>query len=214
MQIAQFVRIRNVSIVVTIVCAFIIFACHRIDTNSNDVNALRNYMEYSRSCVEGGDSSSFAPESCSVILRDDSIFKSNPDHVKTTSYNTVEELEEFVDGWSYADTHYVNPYVKAYIKQSLWEYADWCINEESDDYWHMKYVASQKTGVYSYTRQITYKWYKLIYEKSPFIVMASLFTFVFVNVLCIIYGLNGSTGKVTPIKKMPRWTNDCSDGKE
>lgn len=200
MQIEEFTRVRNVSIAVTITCALIILLCHAMDTNANDVGALRDYIAYAEDAMSGEDIPEGLPESCSMLLRNDSIYKSNPDRVRDVLFDTVGEMEEFVDGWTFADTHKINPYINAYIKQSLWEYADWCINEESDDYWHMKYIASQKTGGYSYARQIKYKWYKVGYENAPFIVMLSLFTFVFINVLCIIYGLKGTSRKPSASK--------------
>ncbi len=193
MQIEQFTRIRDISIVLTITTVLVIMLCHGMDTNTNDVNALHDYIHYSRQCVDTEYEVDDNTESCSVLLRNDSIYKSDPDHIPAMSMKTVEEQEAFVNGWTYADTHKINPYINAYIKQSLWEYADWCVDEESADYWHMKYIASQKTGGYSYARQIKYKWYKLAYENSPFIVMISAFLFVFVNILCILYGLSGTS---------------------
>lgn len=211
MQIKQFTRIRNMSIIITVICTSIICMCYSMDTGFNEVFAICSYMNYSRTCVEGGTVENFKT-SCSTLLRDDSIYKADPDKIRSKTFNTVEEMEKFVDGWDCDEK--INPYVDAYIKQSLWEYADWCINIESSDYWHMKYVASQKTGAYSYARQIKYKWYKLAYENSPFVFMISLFVFVFSNVLCILYGLSGAFGKRKPVKKIPKWRNDCADGEE
>lgn len=215
MQIEQFTKIRKKSIIITILCAFVILMCHYVDTETTNVNAILDYMRYSRECVKDGDDMEFYLfESCSILLRNDSIFKSDPDHISSKSFDSVEEMEEFVNGWGYDNTHNVNPYISAYVKQSLWEYADWCINEESPDYWHMKYVASQKTGGYSYARQIKYRWYKIAYEKAPFIVVLSFFIFVFVNVLYIVYGLSATDTKGSPVKRMPRWHNDCADREE
>lgn len=213
MQIEQFTKVRNVSIAVTITCALVVLLCYAMDTNANDVHALQGYIYYANQCIENEDIGGQLPESCSMLLRNDLLYKSSPDHMQKTFFTTVKEMEEFVDGYEYVTSVRINPYINAYIKQSLWEYADWCIDEESSDYWHMKYIASQKTGGYSYARQIKYRWYKLGYENAPFIVILSVFIFIFINVLCALYGLNGTIGKPKVVKKIPKWNNDYSDGK-
>lgn len=212
MQIKDIIRIRNITILITLTCAAIVANLYLMDTNSDNVNALVDYIMYSNQCVQLEEDIAInnLPESCSMLLRNDSLYKSSPDHLQAKSFSTVEEMTEFVDGWIYGDTVKVNPYINAYIKQSLWEYADWCINEESEEYWHMKYIASQMTGGYSYARQIKYKWYKLCYNNTPFAVIVLVFVFVFVNVLCIMYCLNGSKRISKTVKKMPRWENEYS----
>lgn len=207
MQVEKYVRLRNMSIAVTLFCVFVILQCYMFDTGNISVEALKDYISYSSQCVKYGDSLKILPDSCSVLLRDDSRYKSNPEHEPILSFDTVEQMEEFVAGWTYGDSRRINPYINAYIKQSLWEYADWCINEESDDYWHMKYVASQMTGGYSYARQIKYKWYKLLYENSPFIFIVSTFTVIFVNVFCFMYMFKGATEK----KRINGYVHSCVD---
>lgn len=214
MQIKQFTRIRNMSIVITITCALIVMICYKVDTNRKDIAAICGYIYYANQCIVGDDTIGDLPDSCNMLLHNDSVYKSIPEHEVAIKFETVEEMEAFVDGYDYSELGKINPYINAYIKQSLWEYADWCIDEDSQDYWHMKYVASQKTGGYSYARQIKYKWYKLLYEKVPFIVIISALVFVFVNVLCILYGLSGVSSKRTTVKEMPKWHNDCADGEE
>lgn len=214
MQIRQFTRIRNMSMAVTIICAFIIFASFFMDTNREDVGALRSYMAYSRLTVLGGESDIPTSESSSTLMREDARYKADPNHEARIQFDTVDSMQSFVDEWEAANMYQVSPYVNAYIKQSLWEYADWCISEDSPDYWHMKYIASQKTGGYSYARQIKYRWLKFKFDNSPFIVTLAFITFVFVNVVCALYGLSGSMQKTQLNKKMPKWYNDYTGGKE
>ena len=212
MQIKEFTKVRNISVIVTILSAIIIFVCYTIDIRSDDVSALRKYITYSRTMVE--DAVLVAQlESCSLLMKEDMLYKSDPDHVPRIRFETVEDMEAFIDGWDSTNTYSISPYINAYIKQSLWEYADWCIDESSDDYWHMKYVASQKTGAYSYARQIKYRWQKLLHENIPFISISAMFMFVFVNIVCILYGFSGSRRTSSKNIKIPKQNND-SDGEQ
>ena len=55
---------------------------------------------------------------------------------------------------------------------STWILIDHNLVEDTEDYWHMKYIASDKIGKYNYAVLIKYKWIGFItkYSSSIFVV--------------------------------------------
>ena len=150
---------RNLNILLAIfllICYSSIFILYMLTHDTYDVKAMKHYYDYINSNVYEIGS---VPEEIAL----DQLVNANKfamteaiDKTKLLyEINTVDDLAEFIDNFKFADD--ASNWTRCYIYYCAYNWAEFCINDEAEDYWHVKYETNKQVGVYNYGTLIKYK---------------------------------------------------------
>lgn len=177
--------------IISVLSLFIIVFCLgsisilcKVDRRENDVAALKNLIYHmSDVCDNTKDLDMYGELGKSELIRMCETYKSNPENQSKVEISTMDELNEFIS--KFATSYEVNDWVRCYIKYTAYQFAENSLNEDSEDYWHMKYVTSNAVSTYNYSILIKYKVEGFIVKYSNIIAFCELIIVIFVFVFWV-----------------------------
>jgi hypothetical protein len=171
------------AIIIIIIDIIFTYVAFQYDHNQEYINALSSYMK--RMYELCNDSTVITDDlGATDLVRMNDAYMNNPDNRMNVSISTMDEMNEFVD--NLAGVENSNNWVNSYIRYSAWHWAEFSLDEESDEYWHMKYVSSSMSSGCNYLILITYKNSGFFIKYSSVIAFVCMCISIFVWVLLVL----------------------------
>lgn len=128
---------------------------YRLCHNTVDTYNMNKYYDIINEQVYDIDTIGFSNLGIDNLVRINSKFMNDAKADPKMWITDLNELDAFVNQFEFTpkSTNWVN----SYIKYSVWNWAEYCLDGDSDEYWHMKYIASDKVASYNYGIIIKYK---------------------------------------------------------
>lgn len=117
----------------------------------------------------------------------------NPELTLNVAISSEEELDNFISLFDV--TNDCSKWAECYIKYTAYCLAEYSLNEDCDEYWHLKYIAHDKALSYNYGILIGNKYDGFIFKYTPTIsficYLLAMFLVVFWIVVDLLYMFTG-----------------------
>lgn len=135
--------------VVFLVYVTIISILSSISKDKDDMSALAAYFTYVNEniCDTYIDPETLSDYTIGQIVRANNLVMSDVDNVSKLRITSVDQMQDITDKFDFSNT---SQYVKGYILKCLYQWFEFSIDENSDDYWQLKYTTSHNVAVYTY----------------------------------------------------------------
>lgn len=189
------VRNVNKDYVTMIVCTSIVLLIMRIlpsvlcsiySVSSNDSKVMQDYIlnvvSHSNGSIEFNE-----VEQLDTFIALDYITQyvlSNPDLQLDVSIKSEDELNKFIEDLEFDEE--CSDYVKCYLKYTSYCLAEYSLDEEADDYWHLKYISHDKALSYNYGILVKYKEQGFLIKYQSLIDTVDSFMFMFLVIFWLI----------------------------
>lgn len=144
-------------IVLLVLCILPSVLCSIYNVSSNDSNVMQDYIlnvvSHSDGSIEFDE-----VESLDTFIALDYIkiyILNNPDLQLDVSIKSEDDLDKFIEELGFDEN--CSDYVKCYLKYTSYCLAEYSLDEEADDYWHLKYISHDKALSYNYGILVKYK---------------------------------------------------------
>ena len=150
---------RNLNITLSIllvICYASVFILYTLTHKTYDVKAMKHYYAYINDNVYPVVD---IPDEVALdqLVNANKFVMTDANDIEQlkVKITTVEELDLFISNFKFADD--ASNWVRCYIYYSAYNWAEFCIDENAEEYWHIKYEANKQVGAYNYGTLIKYK---------------------------------------------------------
>lgn len=162
--------------------------------NSN-INAIKSMIEIvssqSKNELELNEETTYDSYLLLEFITDNIL--NNPELMLDVSISSEEELDKFISLFNMMDD--CSKWTRCYIKYTAYCLAEYSLNEDCDEYWHLKYIAHDKALSYNYGILIGNKYDGFIFKYTPTIsficYLSMMFLIIFWTVVDLLYIFTG-----------------------
>lgn len=125
-----------------------------------DENVFISYINYTDKNIYKLDKSANFKNLTEMLHYNRDAMNNSIDDTKTIlSIKSFDDIDTVVEDITNLGVDTCSNWVRCYILYSTYNWIEGCIDESSEEYWHMKYVTNQDVGKYNYAILIKYKWF-------------------------------------------------------
>lgn len=173
---------------ICVVSMITIYYLHDVNNRPADIEYMLNVANTVNDEVDEIDVESMEEMTMDQIVRYlSSAVLNNAELTPANKIETVQEMFEFTD--KFRNTGYVTDWVRCYGKYIGWCLAEYSLDEESDDFWEMKYKSSDKVASYNYGLIVSYKKEGFFIQYAPaigaYLIMVQVFVWVLWSMLFV-----------------------------